>query len=118
MGKEWFSSKELTAVDGLPSTTQGINRRARVEKWRSRKRSGVQGKAIEYHINSFPEFVRTHLKKKKFPDSGDINMVESAKIWLSAYSQFTPKEQEIVLAWVLRHGLRDLLSFISLTEKD
>lgn len=118
MRKEWFSSKELTAVDGLPSTTQGINRRARVEKWRSRKRSGVQGKAIEYHIDSFPEFVKTHFKMRKVPDTGDMDMAESAKIWLSIYSQFTPKEQEIVLAWVLRHGLRDLLSFISLTEKN
>jgi len=56
MVKMWYSSKDLSSIEGLPSTMQGINRKARVEGWKSRKRSGVQGKAIEYHIDSLPDF--------------------------------------------------------------
>ena len=39
---------------GLPSTPQGVNLMARREGWVSRRRSGVQGKALEYHIDSLP----------------------------------------------------------------
>ena len=39
MAKQWFSSKDLIKIEGLPSTPQGINRKARVEGWKSRKRS-------------------------------------------------------------------------------
>ena len=118
MRKEWFSSKELTAIDGLPSTIQGVNRKARVEQWQSRKRSGVQGKAIEYYIESLPDFVKTHLKIKNKSGCYDIDTAEPAKIWLSAFFELAPKEQEVVLTWLLRHGLRNLLSFISLNGKD
>ena len=118
MRKEWFSSKELTSIDGLPSTTQGVNRKARVEKWLSRKRVGVQGKAIEYHIDSFPSFVKTHLKMKENAKNDTVERAEPIKIWLSAYFELTAQEQELVLTWLLRHGLKNLLAFISLSEKN
>lgn len=118
MRKEWFSSKELTAIDGLPTTTQGVNRKARVEKWQSRKRSGVQGKAIEYHIDSLPEFVRHYMKIKESPENMGVSPTEPARLWLSAYFQLTEKEQHIVLNWLVRNGLRDLLAFIALVDKD
>lgn len=118
MRKEWFSSKELTVIDGLPSTTQGINRKARVEKWQSRKRSGVQGKAIEYHIDSLPEFVRQYIKMKETPTEINIFTPAPKLIWMSAYLQLTDKEQQTVVSWLTRNGLRDLLTFITLEDKD
>ena len=62
MKKEWFSTRELTGVAGLPGTIQGINQKAHREKWESRKRTGVQGKALEYNINSIPEKVQIVLR--------------------------------------------------------
>lgn len=55
MQKEWLTAKELVGLKGLPMTTQGINAMARRENWLCRKRRGIQGKALEYHINSLPE---------------------------------------------------------------
>lgn len=54
MEKKWFSAEELMGKAGLPSTPQGVNLMARREGWVSRRRSGVQGKALEYHIDSLP----------------------------------------------------------------
>jgi hypothetical protein len=53
MNKEWYAAKELVGIAGFPTTPQAINQRAKSEGWRKQKRSGVQGKALEYHISSF-----------------------------------------------------------------
>lgn len=61
MKNEWFTAKDLTNIVGLPSPTQGINLMARHEGWINRRRKGVQGKDLEYHINSLPHNVRNLL---------------------------------------------------------
>lgn len=53
--KEWFSANELAGVKGLPSSPQGVNKKARTQEWKKRNREGVQGGAVEYHYSSFPE---------------------------------------------------------------
>lgn len=58
---EWFSAKELTLLEGMPSSIQAINTKARNDKWLSRKRFGVQGKAKEYHIESFPAEIQERI---------------------------------------------------------
>lgn len=117
MKKEWFSSKELTAIDGLPSTTQGINCKAKMEKWQSRKRSGVQGRAVEYHIDSLPAFVKTSLKMQDNINYEKQNLEDRIKVWVSAYFALTCKEQEKVIAWLLRDGVKGLLAFICSNEQ-
>lgn len=53
--KEWFSANELAGVTGLPSSPQGVNKRARTQDWKKRNKAGVQGGAVEYHYSSLPE---------------------------------------------------------------
>lgn len=57
MKKEWDTAKELAGLVGLPSSPQGINLMARREGWEQRRKRGVQGKAVEYHVSSLPEDV-------------------------------------------------------------
>lgn len=52
--KEWFSAEELRGIAGLPTSSQGINKKARTKKWEKRSREGVQGGAVEYHYSSLP----------------------------------------------------------------
>ncbi|EGU39860.1 helix-turn-helix domain-containing protein [Vibrio scophthalmi] len=61
MKKEWYQTSELIDIFGLPSTTQGVNRKARAENWLKRKPEGVQGRAFEYHISSLPKQVQETL---------------------------------------------------------
>lgn len=59
---EWFLATDLVGLNGLPSTPQGINKKARSEKWQKREREGVQGGGFEYHISSLPPEAQQALK--------------------------------------------------------
>lgn len=52
--KEWYQTKELVGLAGLPGTIRGINHKAKVENWLKRKPEGIKGRAYEYHIDSIP----------------------------------------------------------------
>lgn len=112
MKKMWFSSSELVNIDGLPSTIQGINQKARKEHWRSQKRLGVQGKAVEYHIDSLPTNVREKLKLLE--TSADYTPTERDPfhIWFEVYNQLMPKEKELISAWLIRNGISKLINIV------
>lgn len=59
--KEWFSANELVGIGGLPTSPQGVNKKARVQEWKRQNRDGVQGGAVEYHYSSFPPSVQQAL---------------------------------------------------------
>jgi len=113
MAKMWYSSKDLSSIEGLPSTMQGINRKARVEGWKSRKRSGVQGKAIEYHIDSLPDFIKSYLiHNQEQSITHSVAPVEPLQIWVSAFLRLKSNEQEDVMTWLIRDGIKGLVRFI------
>jgi len=62
--KEWFSTKELTLVPGLPSMQSNIIARASRGKWQSRPRKG-KGGGNEYHISSLPVTTQAALIKQQ-----------------------------------------------------
>lgn len=116
MAKDWVTSKELTEIAGLPSTIQGINRKARVEGWKSRKRSGIQGKAVEYYVDSLPEEVQQHLRNlhtKESPGNYSISDVEPIQVWISSFNLLKNNEKEMIKNWLMRNGLKELVKFIS-----
>ena len=115
--KEWFSSKELSNIAGMPSTIQGINRKARAEKWTSRKRTGVRGKALEYHIGSLPFDVKKALYIEEESASYVIPPIEPFQLWMTAFDQLTADEKSIVASWLMRNGIKDFMSFIKKHNK-
>ena len=52
--KEWYDARELAglALPGLPSTAQGITRKATIQKWLRRKSTG---NCFQYHYFTLPE---------------------------------------------------------------
>ncbi|AGH38988.1 Transposase [Bibersteinia trehalosi USDA-ARS-USMARC-189] len=52
--KEWFSANELSGITGMPSSPQGVNKKAQREGFQKQQKIGTQGKAYEYHITSLP----------------------------------------------------------------
>lgn len=113
MKKEWFSTNELTGIAGLPSTIQGINQKARREQWKSRKRLGIQGKALEYHIDSVPDKVkqilRTHENGAQYITNGN----DPFTIWVTAYNQLTPTERDKIVALIVRDGVTELMARVN-----
>lgn len=59
---EWFSASELAGVVGMPSSPQGVNKKAKQENWVKQQRNGVQGKAYEYHLHSLPPETQKQLQ--------------------------------------------------------
>ncbi|WP_018651989.1 DNA-binding protein [Actinobacillus capsulatus] len=59
--KEWFSAGELLGIGELPTSPQGVNKKARSENWKKRKKAGVQGNAVEYYVGDMPENVQRAL---------------------------------------------------------
>lgn len=116
MKKEWFTAKELVGVAGLPKTPQAVNQRARNEKWSKRKRLGVQGKALEYHISSLPAEVCYFLEVSQQVREQSAGYVSSKNdpftIWLTAYNQFTPTEREKIINLIVRNGISGLIRCI------
>lgn len=113
MVKVWYTSKELALIQGLPSTIQGINRKARVEGWKSRKRSGIQGKAVEYHLDSFPDFVKAHLMDAEdLSVSHSVLPAEPLRLWVSAFLHLKNEEQDAIVDWLIRNGVKELVHFV------
>ncbi|HID3655010.1 TPA: DNA-binding protein [Serratia marcescens] len=112
MKNEWFAAKELTGIAGLPSSPQGINLMARREGWNSRRRKGVQGKALEYHIDSLPSGVRNLLVLKEDGAAYDVERQDPLAVWIEYYYHLTESEREKMVAFLMREGIGGLLARI------
>ncbi|NHB92194.1 DNA-binding protein [Photorhabdus cinerea] len=118
MKKEWYSAKELVGIAGLPSSPQGINLMARREGWEYRRKRGVQGKALEYHINSLPEDVLNVLSVGESTIDYTNKRQDPFLIWVEAYYQLTKVEREKVVKFILREGLAKLIGYIDVGVED
>ncbi|HID5219103.1 TPA: DNA-binding protein [Providencia stuartii] len=113
MQKEWLTAKELVGLKGLPMTTQGINAMARRENWLCRKRRGIQGKALEYHINSLPEGLFEPLSVYEAPALYQAKHHGNAFIWQEVYHQLSPEERNLILTFIMREGVIALVDLIN-----
>ena len=108
--KIWYTAKELIGLQGMPTSPQGINLMARREGWQSRRKRGVQGKALEYHVSSLPDglFERLHETDNEY-----LSQIENSYlIWRESYYQLTKFEKERIIAFILRYGLSALVELI------
>ena len=112
MYKEWLMAKELVGLEGLPMTTQGINAMARRENWISRKRRGIQGKALEYHISSLPIDIFECQFVNETPAIYQVKRHDNSYIWQEVYNQLSSDEQALILAFIMREGALALVDLI------
>ena len=69
--KQWYSAKELVGLAGMPSCRENIARKARVENWKSRRRSG-RGGGQEYARESLPRETQTALFASSLCQTGGV----------------------------------------------
>ncbi|MBI6549308.1 DNA-binding protein [Xenorhabdus lircayensis] len=115
MKKEWYTAMELTGVGELPRSPQGVNARAKREEWLRQKRAGVQGRAIEYHYSCFPESTLSALELHETSAEYQVQRQDPLSIWVSAFNLLTEEEKEVIIAVILRDGIRSFLEKITAT---
>lgn len=109
MSKEWYAAKELIGISIFPKSPQTVNQKAKIEGWRKQKRIGVQGKAFEYHISSFPQEVITELlarEEETYPTSSPSSPEYA---WARIYLQMSIEEREKVIQFIVREGIDNFL---------
>lgn len=114
MSKEWYTAKQLAGMANFPKTPQAINAKAKKEHWLTRKRKGVQGKSIEYHINAFPEEVKTALAARElqahYPSENRHYAPEQT--WALLYHTMNYHDRDSIIRFTLRHGINALMEKI------
>ena len=60
--KEWFLSKDIAGISGLPSSPNSVTRLATQKGWTKRQVQGARGVTFEYHISSLPPETQKQIK--------------------------------------------------------
>jgi hypothetical protein len=111
MNQEWFSAKELIGFTGLPSSTQGVHSMARRQSWVRRRRFGVQGRGVEYHVDSLPVKTISNLVLKE----------QSAQYLYShyqeSYKQLDEIERRQVITFIVREGLTEMINRLNVLDE-
>ena len=114
MKKEWFSARELMGFEGLPNSTQGIHGMARRQSWLKRRRWGVQGRAVEYHIGTLPIKAMNSLEMKE--QSAEYVYTahqDPLAIWIESYKQLKEDERDLIIKFIVREGMLEVLNRLS-----
>lgn len=118
MKKLWFTAKELAGLEGLPTSPQGVNLMARREGWKNRRKRGVQGKAVEYYVESLPDEIQGQLSLCEPSVTYQSQRIDALQIWSEAYYQLTEAERNKIVKHILRYGLSSLLAQIGEEKKE
>ena len=98
----WFSAQQLTDLETMPSSPQGINKKARVENWEKRQVQGIRGVGYEYAFSSLPQETQAELLlKQSAVEISDVSETPRRKelnylpevIW-KPYEKATNKQKE------------------------
>ncbi len=120
MKKMWFTAKELAGLEGLPTSPQGVNLMARREGWKNRRKRGIQGKAVEYCLESLPDEIQSQLNlfeptvTYQNQNKSQNQKADALQVWIEAYYQLTENERSKIVKYILRHGLSSLLERIEI----
>lgn len=108
--KRWYSTDELSGVEGLPTSPQAINKKGHIEHWVQRKKTGVQGgKAIEYSIDSLPELTQATLSLRECTRLYLAAADSSLSLWLMLYENMDAKQRADMTSLVMRKGIEQTL---------
>lgn len=110
ISKEWFLAKELIHIPGFPTTSQGVNKRARLENWKKRAVAvpGARGRSFEYHIDNFSTEIQAVLNQSEFL-SNEHELTTLEQEWLTLFRSLSESEQASLLYTLRRKGIEWLM---------
>jgi phage repressor protein C with HTH and peptisase S24 domain len=78
--KEWFTSEEISQLEGMPNTASNVTRKASKEGWKKRQRTKIKGVAFEYHRSSLPQSVIDSLENNEVREPSVAYLGDTIKI--------------------------------------
>lgn len=118
MNQEWFSAKELIGFTGLPSSTQGVHSMARRQSWVRRRRFGVQGRSVEYHVDSLPvKTISNLVLKEQSAQYLYSHYQDPLVIWIESYKQLDEIERRQVITFIVREGLTEMINRLNVLDE-
>ena len=115
----WISAQQLAVLETMPSSPQGVNKKARAGNWEKRQVQGIRGVGYEYAFSSLPQATQAELLLKQSAVEID-NVSETPRarkelnylpevIW-KPYEKATDKQKEEAKAKLAPlHKLDDLV---------
>ena len=115
----WISAQQLAVLETMPSSPQGVNKKARAGNWEKRQVQGIRGIGYEYAFSSLPQATQAELLLKQSAVEID-NVSETPRarkelnylpevIW-KPYEKATDKQREHAKAKLVPlHKLDDLV---------
>ena len=61
----WISAQQLAVLETMPSSPQGVNKKARAGNWEKRQVQGIRGVGYEYAFSSLPQATQAELLLKQ-----------------------------------------------------
>lgn len=82
--ERWLTPKQITELQGMPSSIQGVHKKAKKEAWQVRKHIGVRGPGVEYLL---PNSIPLPSTKTEVDNSGEnINQFMNEFVLIPGYS--------------------------------
>lgn len=110
----WVELKDVLGLGGLPTTVQGLVKKAKIEGWERRRKEGVKGKVFEYAFTSLPQATQAELLLKQRPVAPapskprELNYLPNV-IW-APFEKATDKQKDAAKAKLLPlHKVDDLI---------
>lgn len=110
MKSEWFTPKEITTMPGMPTTIQGVHKKAKREGWPSRRKVGVQGPAVEFCMTTSEE---GHIRESSAVYQAALLTVDQdlRAVWLAVFNQLTEKNRTLLISNIIQYGVYQLINY-------
>jgi hypothetical protein len=111
MKSDWLTPKEITKIQGMPTTIQGVHKKARREGWLSRRKVGVQGPAVEFYMATLDEGVQIRESSAVYQPSLLTADQDLRSVWLAVFNQLTEKCRSLLIANIIQYGVYQLINY-------
>lgn len=109
MINQWMSPKDITALDGMPTSIQGVHKKAKRDGWPSRKKEGVQGPGVEFLVpldSALSEEATTTGSVGRATGEHNEGLGD---IWMALISRLSEVDRNNLLNHAIMNGITSLL---------
>lgn len=109
MINQWMSPKDITALEGMPTSIQGVHKKAKRDGWPSRKKEGVQGPGVEFLVPLDSALIGEVSTVSSGADCTSSRIETMGDIWMALISRLSEEDRNNLLNHAIMNGIVSLL---------